>query len=122
MSSYYAAEVLFSPEGEDAQDLLVGSILCCPETVFMEYKIVNDELKTLTKDAKLLRSYKAQLKKFITALDEFKATGETDYSKFENPAPDQVNFSEFSEIKPDGLPEALKEQFDQLVAELKSAE
>lgn len=120
MSSYYAAEVLFSPEGEDAQDLLVGSILCCPETVFMEYKIVNNELKTLTDDAKLLKSYKAHIKNFVMALDDFKATGETDYSKFENPAPDHVNFSEFSEIEPDGLPEGLKKQFDELVAELKS--
>ncbi|PCI86018.1 MAG: hypothetical protein COB24_11260 [Hyphomicrobiales bacterium] len=120
MSSYYAAEVLFSPEGEDAHDLLVGSILCCPETVFMEYKIVNDELKTLTDDAKLLKSYKTYVKNFKTALDDFKATGETDYSKFENPSPDHVNFSEFSEIEPDGLSEGLKQQFDQLVAELKS--
>ncbi|MBL1241717.1 MAG: hypothetical protein COB13_007690 [OCS116 cluster bacterium] len=120
MSSYYAAEVLFSPDGEEEQDLLIGSILCCPETVFMEYKIVNDELKTLTKDAKLLKSYKAHIKNFIKALDDFKATGETDYSLFENPSPDHVNFSEFSEIKPDGLPEGLKNQFDELVAELKS--
>lgn len=120
MSSYYAAEVLFSPDGEDAPDLLVGSILCCPETAFMEFKIVNNELKTLTDDAKLLRKYKAYIKNFVTALDDFKATGETDYSKFENPAPDHVNFSDFSEIEPDGLPDQLKKQFDELVVELKS--